>query len=52
MLHIFLQSQSNPLGPLTSLLGFAIAMIWLFTRKGRKEQKENREAEDNSNKMQ
>ncbi len=52
MLHIFLQAQSNPLGPLITLLGFAIAMIWLFTRKGKKDQKENKESEENKNKMQ
>ncbi len=52
MLQILLDSQPNPLKPVITLLGFAIAMIWLFTRQGKKDKKEDAEANDSKNKMQ
>ena len=45
ILTILLDAQSNPLAPFITLLGFAIAMIWLFARKSKKDN-------DDKNKMQ
>jgi len=52
MLLILLDAQSNPLTPFLPPLGFAIAiaMIWIFTRQGKKDKKENTNADD-KNKM-
>jgi len=52
MLQILLDTQSNPLKPIITLVGFAIAMIWLFVRNGKEDKKENPNSEDNKNKMQ
>ncbi len=52
MLQILLDSQPNPLKPIITLLGFAIAMIWLFTRNAKKDKKEEDKSEDEKNKMQ
>lgn len=52
MLQILLDSQPNPLKPVITLLGFAIAMIWLFTRQAKKDKKEDAETNDSKNKMQ
>lgn len=52
MLQILLDSQQNPLKPVITLLGFAIAMIWLFTRNAKKNKKEEDKSEDEKNKMQ
>ncbi|MFM2191899.1 MAG: hypothetical protein RLZZ118_856 [Bacteroidota bacterium] len=43
-LTILLMDQGNPLAPITSLVGMFIAMIWLFTRKNKKDN-------ENDNKM-
>ena len=51
MLQILLDSQPNPLGPLMSLIGFGIAMVWFFTRNRKKENKDKDKEEDNKNKM-
>ena len=52
MLQILLDSQPNPLKPVITLLGFAIAMIWLFTRQGKKDKWEDAKTNDSKNKMQ
>ena len=51
MLTILLQAQANPLKPIITLLGFAIAMIWLFTRNSKKNKKDDPNSEENKNKM-
>ena len=54
MLSILLETQPNPLGPLMTLIGFAIAMIWLFTRQAKKNNKDKIDKEnrdDNKDKM-
>ena len=45
MLNIILDSQPNPLAPIISLLGFAIAMILFFSRKNKDEDKEKEDGE-------
>lgn len=52
MLQILLETQSNPLQPIITLVGFAIAMLWLFLRQGKKDEKEDSNSEENKNKMQ
>lgn len=51
MTSILLYSQSNPLAPVMSLMGFAIAMIFVFTRQGKKDKKEREKLDDEKNKM-
>lgn len=52
VINILLDSQPNPLKPIISLLGFAIAMIWFFTRSAKKDKKDENKSEDDKNKMQ
>ena len=52
MTNILLDVESNPLKPIIALLGFAIAMIWFFTRNAKKEKKDETKSEDDKNKMQ
>jgi hypothetical protein len=52
VINILLDSQPNPLKPIISLLGFAIAMSWFFTRSAKKDKKDENKTEDDKNKMQ
>lgn len=52
VITILLDAQSNPLAPITTLIGFVIAMIWLFTRNAKKDKKDEDKSEDDKNKMQ
>ena len=52
MLSILLETQPNPLGPLMTLIGFAIAMIWLFTRQAKKNKKDKDEKNEHNGMMQ
>ena len=52
LITFLLYSQSSPLAPIMSLLGLAIALIWLFTRNARKAKKDKVKSEDEKNKMQ
>lgn len=52
MINILLDVQPNPLKPIITLIGFAIAMIWFFTRNAKKEIKDENKTEDDENKMQ
>lgn len=52
MLNIFLQAQPNPLAPVVTLLGFIIAMVWLYTRSANKKKKAEEKNDEEKNKMQ
>jgi preprotein translocase subunit YajC len=51
MIHHLLDAQPNPLAPVTTLLGFVIAMVFLYVRSSNRKKKEEGKQDDEVNKM-